>query len=76
MGGAARFEPFDAIKDVNEDGRQAAIALVGEGTRTPERKSYLSVNNRLEGCAPLTIEAVVRQCAATAGGSVVACARR
>jgi uncharacterized protein YecE (DUF72 family) len=55
----ARFEPFDAIHEVNDEGRQAAIALIGEGTRTPERKSYLYVNNRLEGCAPLTIDAVV-----------------
>jgi uncharacterized protein YecE (DUF72 family) len=55
----ARFEPFDAIREVNDEGRQAAIALIAEGTATAERRSYLYVNNRLEGCAPLTIEAVV-----------------
>lgn len=64
-----RFEPFDEIRDVNEEARQAAIALIGEGTRPDgERKSYLYVNNRLEGCAPLTVDAILE----TARGLAVA----
>jgi hypothetical protein len=43
------------------DSRNRLFHLSTTSRRAPytERKSYLYVNNRLEGCAPLTIEAVV-----------------
>lgn len=54
----AAFEPFGAIKAVDEDARAAASAIIDEGIATPGRRTFLYVNNRLEGCAPRTINAV------------------
>jgi uncharacterized protein YecE (DUF72 family) len=53
------FAPFDNIKQIDDDARAAAAALITEGTATPQRRTYLFINNRLEGSAPRTIAAVV-----------------
>jgi uncharacterized protein YecE (DUF72 family) len=53
------FEPFDSLKEVNDEARSAASALMEEGTNTPERRTYIFINNRLEGSAPWTIKALV-----------------
>ncbi len=53
------FEPFDSIKRVDQDARAAAATLIDEGARTPSRYTYVFINNRLEGCAPRTIQALV-----------------
>lgn len=53
------FAPFDAIKHVEPDARDAVAALVAEGVATPQRRTYIFINNRLEGSAPRTIHAVV-----------------
>ena len=53
------FEPFDSIKNVDEAARAAAAELIAEGTAAPRRRTYLFINNRLEGSAPWTIKAMV-----------------
>jgi hypothetical protein len=53
------FEPFDSLKKIDENARSAAATLIDEGARTPSRYTYIFINNRLEGCAPRTIEALV-----------------
>jgi len=53
------FAPFDSLHFVDEDARAAAVALITEGASSPSRRTYLFINNRLEGCAPRTIAAVV-----------------
>ena len=53
------FEPFDSIKRVDEAARAAASDLLSEGAEAPGRRTYLFINNRLEGSAPWTIKALV-----------------
>jgi uncharacterized protein YecE (DUF72 family) len=55
----AAFEPFDAVKQVDHDARAAAATLIAEGCAAPDRRTFLYVNNRLEGSAPWTIDAMV-----------------
>jgi uncharacterized protein YecE (DUF72 family) len=58
------FEPFDSIKKIDADARAAAATMIDEGVRTPSRYTYIFINNRLEGCAPRTIQALVQRSAA------------
>jgi hypothetical protein len=37
----------------------ATAALIDEGTSTPSWYTYVFISDRLEGCAPLTIQALV-----------------
>ena len=53
------FQPYNRTQDVYPDARQAGAALIHEGTATPDRKTFIYVNNRLEGNALATIEAMV-----------------
>jgi uncharacterized protein YecE (DUF72 family) len=54
------FEPYREIKEVNEGAREGMRQIVQHAQKS--RKSALVfVNNRLEGNAPSTIEAVVEQ---------------
>src|SRR5436305_1923889 len=43
------FSPYDRTHEVNEEARNAAKSLVAEGVSTPGRKTFIFVNNRLEG---------------------------
>lgn len=52
------FSPYREIRDENPETRQALKELVGAGLKT-RRPTFLFVNNRLEGNAPMTIEGVV-----------------
>ncbi|WP_406699740.1 DUF72 domain-containing protein [Singulisphaera sp. Ch08] len=54
------FAPFDRIQEVQEEARTALVQIA---QRAKKRKApaFLFVNNRLEGNAPLTIEAVVNR---------------
>jgi uncharacterized protein YecE (DUF72 family) len=53
------FEPYYRVKEENSEARTAAKALIEEGrTAGPARKSFVFVNNRLEGNALGTIAAV------------------
>jgi hypothetical protein len=54
------FEPYREVKEVNQEARTAAKELVEEGQKSgPKRKTFIFVNNRLEGNALATIAAVV-----------------
>lgn len=52
-------QPYDKIKEVNEEARKAGRELVSEGTTMPKRKTLLFVNNRLESNALESIAAMV-----------------
>jgi uncharacterized protein YecE (DUF72 family) len=51
------FEPYDRIQDPNEGARAGMVEIVRQ-TRKRNGTAYVFVNNRLEGNAPTTIEAV------------------
>jgi uncharacterized protein YecE (DUF72 family) len=54
------FEPYDTIKEENPEARAAGKALIEEGKATgPKRKTFIFVNNRLEGNALSTIAAML-----------------
>ena len=54
------FQPYDKTKEVDEDARRAGRAFIVEGERfEPRRKTYIYVNNRLEGNALETIVAML-----------------
>lgn len=54
----AKFAPYQHVQDPNPETRQALRALIGRARQRHE-PSYIFVNNRLEGNAPETIEAIV-----------------
>ncbi len=56
-----RFQPYDKTKEVNEEARKAGAALVQEGKQSPKRKTFIYVNNRLEGNALETIAAMLAE---------------
>ena len=54
------FQPYDKVKEANPDARAAGRELIAEGKSTaPERKTFIYVNNRMEGNALETIAAMV-----------------
>jgi uncharacterized protein YecE (DUF72 family) len=53
-----RFSPYRAVQDPNPETRQAVQALIHQA-REKREPSYIFVNNRLEGNAPETIQAIV-----------------
>jgi len=54
------FEPYDALKEENPQARAAGKALLAEGKAAgPKRKTFVFVNNRLEGHSLTTIAAMV-----------------
>jgi hypothetical protein len=56
------FEPYDRGKEENPEARTAAKALVGEGEKAgPARRTFVFVNNRLEGNVLTTIAAVMER---------------
>jgi uncharacterized protein YecE (DUF72 family) len=54
----AKFSPYREIQDQNPEARQALRSLISLA-RERRQPSYIFVNNRLEGNAPQTIEAIV-----------------
>lgn len=54
------FEPYDSLKEENPPARAAARALIAEGKAAgPKRKTFVFINNRLEGHSLTTIAAIV-----------------
>ena len=54
------FQPYDQTKEENAEARQSGAALMIEGKRqAPQRKTFIYVNNRLEGNAIKTINAMI-----------------
>ena len=47
------------FEEVNAEARQAGAALIADGVKAKGRKTFIYVNNRLEGNALSTIEAMV-----------------
>jgi uncharacterized protein YecE (DUF72 family) len=53
------FQPYDKLTDPNPDARAAGRALIAEGKAAgPQRKTFIFVNNRMEGNALETIAAL------------------
>ena len=53
------FEPYDRVREVNPEARAAGQRLIAEGKAAgPSRKTFIFVNNRLEGHALSTIAAM------------------
>jgi len=54
------LEPYDSIKEENPGARMAGRALIAEGRAAgPKRRTFVFVNNRLEGNALGTIAAML-----------------
>jgi uncharacterized protein YecE (DUF72 family) len=54
------FQPYDSVKEVNVEARAAGKQLIAEGKAAgPKRRTFIFVNNRLEGHALSTIAAMV-----------------
>jgi uncharacterized protein YecE (DUF72 family) len=53
------FQPYDRIREVNQEARQAGAALIAAGIKSGGGQTFIYVNNRLEGNALATIEAMV-----------------
>jgi uncharacterized protein YecE (DUF72 family) len=54
------FQPYNRVKEQNPDARASAKALIAEGKAAgPDRKTFIYVNNRLEGNALETIAAML-----------------
>jgi hypothetical protein len=54
------LEPYDSIKEENPEARAAGRALIAEGqVAGPKRRTFVFVNNRLEGNAVSTIAAML-----------------
>ncbi len=55
-----KFEPYDTIKEENPEARAAGRSLIAEGQAAgPKRRTFIYVNNRLEGNAISTIAAML-----------------
>lgn len=56
------FEPYDQVREPNPEARQAAQRLIAEGKSAgPKRRTFVFVNNRLEGNALTTIAAMLSE---------------
>jgi uncharacterized protein YecE (DUF72 family) len=55
-----QFEPYAEVRDPNP-GVRAALAAIARRAVAEGRRGYIFVNNRLEGNAPSTIDAVLNQ---------------
>lgn len=54
------FEPYDRARETNPEARQAGQRLIVEGKAAgPKRRTFIFVNNRLEGNALTTIAAML-----------------
>lgn len=62
------YAPFDAIVDADPHTR-AALARVIAGTTGADHPAYVSVNNKAEGCAPLSVQALAEQVRETLGAA-------
>jgi uncharacterized protein YecE (DUF72 family) len=54
------FQPYDRLREPDEEARKAGAALIVGGERyEPRRKTFVYINNRLEGNALETIAAMI-----------------
>jgi uncharacterized protein YecE (DUF72 family) len=54
------FIPYDQVKEPNPEARAAGAKLIGDGMTADARKTFIFVNNRLEGNALMTILAMLQ----------------
>ena len=60
------FSPYDEVKEPSPEARAAGARLIQEGLAAGgQRKTFIYVNNRLEGNALLTIDAMLEQAVPT-----------
>ena len=57
-----QFSPYKEMQDRVDEARTAAEKIL-EASFVKKKRGYLYVNNRLEGCAPMTIAAVLERLA-------------
>ena len=56
------FEPYDRVQEPNDDARAAGAKLIAKGkSEAEEKKTMIYVNNRLEGNALETIDAMLER---------------
>ena len=56
------FQPYDKVKEPNPEAREAGKVLIAEGKKPDSgRKTFIYVNNRLEGNALETIDAMLEE---------------
>ena len=56
------FQPYDKVKEPNPEARKAGKSLIADGKKAgPDRKTFVYVNNRLEGNALETIDAMIEE---------------
>ena len=60
---AASWSPYDQLRKVSAQHRQEAVDLLIEAHRRG-MEAYLIINNKVEGCSPLTVKAVTDATAA------------
>ena len=60
------MRPFNRIVQPDEQMRQEVVAILSRARRE-KRRTYLLVNNKAEGSAPLTIEAIAERLAGVKG---------
>ncbi len=53
------FEPYGETKEVNPEARASGAALIRAGKKHPKQRTFLFINNRLEGNALNTIRAML-----------------
>lgn len=53
------FAPYESTKEINEEARKAGAELIKAGKNDPKRRTFILVNNRLEGNALETIRAML-----------------
>jgi uncharacterized protein YecE (DUF72 family) len=53
------FAPYEGTKEINEEARRAGAQLIKAGKNDPKRRTFILVNNRLEGNALETIKAML-----------------
>jgi hypothetical protein len=52
------FEPYTELREPNEEARVAAAQILARAMMK-KRRAYIYVNNRLEGCAPHTVDGIL-----------------
>jgi hypothetical protein len=56
------FQPYNRVQEENPEARAAGQALIKEGLEAgPKQKTFIYVNNRLEGNALGTLEAMAKE---------------
>lgn len=56
------FQPYNRVQEKNDEARDAGKKLIAEGkTSSPNKKTFIYVNNRLEGNALETISALLNE---------------